>query len=102
MLQERSDMHEHSVAAADNKRNIRFELREIRGGRIATNPRRIEVRLVMMNAKKWPSQCEGHSLSGPKANHQRAWKTRALSGADGLELVRRHFRVAQRGMSNRH
>ena len=59
------DVHEHRVAAADDERDVRLERGEVGGGRIAGDPRRIQMRLVMMNAEKGLSQGERHAPARP-------------------------------------
>ena len=59
------DMNEHRVAAADNQRNVRFKRVEIARGRIPGNPRRIQMRFVMVNAEEMVAAKQTPSLAPP-------------------------------------
>ena len=61
---------------------------EIRHRRVAGNPRRIQMRLVMMNAEERFAQSKRHGLRGFEADHQRIRQTRPVRGGDGIKLLR--------------
>ena len=90
--------HQHRVPAADDERDIRLELGEIGTPGAApasfvrssaANPRRIQMRLVMMDADERFAQGKGDGLRGFEADEQRRRQSRPLRGGNGIELRRR-------------
>ena len=69
MFQFRLDVDQHRVAAADNERNVGLKRAEISRRRAASNPRRVKVRFVMVNAQKRLAQRKRHGFRRLEADH---------------------------------
>src|SRR5205085_8865752 len=80
-----SYIHEEGVAAANDERDIRLEPGEI--GSAVGNPRRIEMRFVVIDAEERFFQGVGESLAGLKADDESWRKTGALGGGDRIEIA---------------
>ena len=101
MFQFRLDVDEHRVPAADNQRNIGLKRVEMSRRRAASNPRRVKVRFVMVNAQKRFAQRKRHGFGGLQADHQRAGQPRTARGRHTVQLGRPHLCLAQGGPRDR-
>ncbi len=69
MLELRFHVDQQRVTAAENERDVWFEGRKIGNRRIPPNPRRIQVRLVMMNPDERFTQRERLALRRLEPDH---------------------------------
>ncbi len=96
MFQLRFHVNQHRVTAADDERNIGLELLELCPRRVARNPRRIKMRLMMMNTNERLAQRVGDGLAGFEADDQRGGQSRTLRRGNSIQLRRRDASFVQR------
>ena len=84
MIKFTPDMDEDGVPATHDQRNVRLKGREVR--RTSDNPRRVEMRFVMVDPDEWPLQREGQSLTRLEPGQQCVGKTGPLCRGDCINL----------------
>ena len=101
MFQFRFDMHEQGVPATDNQRNVRLKVLKVRRQRFAPNPRRVQMRLVVVNADEWLTERKRHRLCRLHPDHQRSGQARSLCGGNGIQIFGPHSGFAQSRLRHR-
>ena len=101
MFQLGFNMNQHRVTAADDERDVGVKLLKLGARWVAGNPRRVEMRFVMMDADERFSQREGKGLPRFETDEQRGGQSRPLRGGDGIQLPGGHASLTQSGVRNR-
>lgn len=83
MVEFGADVDEHGVATADDERDVRFE--GIKLGAVVTDPRGVEMCLVMVDAEEGFAQRVGESLAGLKTDDEGRREAWALSSGNCVE-----------------
>lgn len=99
MIKFSADMHEQSVAAADDEGKVRFEKLEL--GASPGNPRRIKMCFVMVDAVERPAEREGGGLGGLETGHERGGQAGALGGGEDIDLRNGDAGTGERGADHR-
>ena len=101
MIQFAADVDQEGVAAADNQRNVRLELQEPRLGRIAGDPGRIQVGLMMMDAVERFPQHEGEPGRAGESCQQCRRQPRAAGDRHCGDVLNARSGRRQRGPRHR-
>lgn len=96
-----ADLDEEGVTAADDEGDIGDKAVEASPGRIAFDPRRVEVSFVVVNSEKRAVEGEGEGLSAFEADHECIGQAGALGGGDGVEVARTDAGRPEGGMNHR-
>jgi hypothetical protein len=94
-------MHKQRVPTAHNQRNIRLKLLELRSRRLSADPRRIQMRLVMMHAHKRLPHRKRKRLPSVKSDQERCRQTRPLRRRHGINFLRPQSSLRQRPARDR-
>ena len=95
------EVDQQGVPAADDERNVWLKRFEVRARRVAGNPRRVQVRFVMVNADKRFAQSERDGLGSFETDHQRAGQPGPARRGGGIHFRRRNLCCAQRRLRDR-